>query len=81
MMQSKLILDAWRDGGINRARDEAVALELAQGERQHALRDIADRTANFIETRGATGDEFHDQHRPLVADPRKGFANCPAFLD
>jgi len=76
----KLIVDARRDGGMDSARDQAVALQLAQRERQHALRDIADRTAYFIEAHRTTGEEFHDQHRPLVADPRKGLADRPALL-
>ena len=64
-----MILDARRDGGKNSARDKAVAFEFAHRERQHALRDIANRTANLIEAHGAPGEQFHDQHGPLVADP------------
>src|SRR5260221_13689412 len=58
----------------------SVEIELAECEGQHALRDMANRRAHFVDARGASGEEFDDQHRPLVADPREGLANCQAFL-
>ena len=76
----KLILDARWDGGVDSACDQAVSLKLAQGERQHALRDIANGAANLVEAHGATGEQFDDQYRPLVADAREGLTDSPAFL-
>ncbi len=42
----------WRNCGSHRPRDQAIALETAQGERQHALRDGVDAALELSEAFG-----------------------------
>nr|WP_264371041.1 hypothetical protein [Deinococcus gobiensis] len=42
----------WRHCGSHRPRDQAIALETAQGERQHALRDAVDAALELSEAFG-----------------------------
>jgi DNA polymerase III alpha subunit len=51
--RGKLVIDPWRNRRENRAGDQAVAFEPAQCQGQHALRDTADRAAQFVKTQRA----------------------------
>src|SRR5437588_3514266 len=61
------IVDPRRNYRKHRARDQSVALEPAQGQGQHALRDAADRAPQFIESQRAAAELGDDKHRPFVA--------------
>src|SRR6185312_16682894 len=63
----ELVIDARWNRGEHRARDQPVALERAQGERQHALRDAPKRAAQFVEALRPRPERRDDQHGPLVA--------------
>ena len=53
--RGQLIFDARRLGRVDGAREIAVALQIAQRLRQHALRDIRDETAKLREAARAIG--------------------------
>jgi hypothetical protein len=52
---------------VHRTRDQAVAFEVAQRERQHALADAVDLAVQFGEPQHAVTEQFDDEQRPLVA--------------
>ena len=55
--------------GVDRPHDQTVALEIAQGLRQHFLGDALDVSAQLVETvRRAVGEQAHHHHGPLVGD-------------
>ena len=64
----QLIIDARRDARGDGAADEAVALEVAQSERQHALRDGGDLAPQLVEAPTAGAERRDDEHGPFVAD-------------
>src|SRR5437588_8496313 len=72
------IVDAWRNYRKHRARDQSVALEPAQGQGQHALRDATDRTPQFIEPQGTAAELGDHKHRPFVADTSQHIADRAA---
>src|SRR5690348_6885440 len=74
----QLIVDARRDGGSHGAVDEAVALEVAQCQRQHPLRHARDLAPQLVETLRPGPQGLDDEHGPLVADARKQGADGPA---
>src|SRR6266404_3314960 len=74
----QLVIDARRDGRRDRAVDETVALEVAQGQREHALRYARDLAAKLVEALRALAERADDEHGPLVADPRQQGADRPA---
>ena len=59
------ILDRHRDGGLGGAFDDAVALEVAQRDREHALADVGYRAADVHEAPGA-GLPFDKPEETLV---------------
>src|SRR6185312_16261099 len=76
----QFVIDARRNAGRHRAREQPVTLEGAQRERQHALRDRAQRLAQFIEALRSVAERRDDQHGPFVADPRQDLADRAAVL-
>ena len=74
----QFIVDARRNGGKHRARDQSIALQPAQRQRQHALGDGAHRPADFVEAHGAVGQEPDDVNRPLVPDAGQHIRHRPA---
>src|SRR5205823_2214424 len=66
--------NAWRDGPA----DETVALEVAQCERQHALRNAGNFAPELVETPRPLAERRDDKHGPFVADPRQQGADRPA---
>ena len=62
------IFDTRRHFCVQRATDEAVLLEPLERARQHLVRHIADRTAEFVETHRPAGQRFEYEQAPLVAD-------------
>ena len=67
--RGELIVDPRRDDGKHRSVDEALAFELADREREHALADPVDLAAQFAEPARAVGEKADDEQRPLVGDP------------
>src|SRR5438874_9997635 len=62
------ILDRHRDGWVGGALDDAVALEVAQRDREHALADARYRAADVHEAPGAAVEQVDHEQRPFVAD-------------
>src|SRR3954447_11091233 len=60
-------------------RDDAVTLELAQRQREHALRDAVDRALELAEPAAAFAEEADHQHAPLVADAVEHLAHHDAL--
>src|SRR5690606_40257530 len=61
------VVDMRRDDRVDGARDEAVALHVAQGLRQHLLADAAHMPADLREAeRSALLQRLEDQHGPFV---------------
>src|SRR5579862_5124861 len=73
------IIDARRDGRKHRARHQTVALEPAQRQGQHALRDAADRAPQLVEAQRAVAKPADHQNRPFVADPGQDVADGAAI--
>src|SRR5690606_27172071 len=67
-----------RNGGMDGARDHAVALELAQRGRQHLLRYAAGLATQLIEAGRPAAENLHDKNRPLIADGRQNLADGAA---
>ena len=74
----QLVVDARRNGRKHRAGDQAVALQAAQSQSQHALRNAADLALEFIEAHGTRAQAADDQNRPFVADAREHAADRAA---
>jgi len=66
--RGQLVIDAWRDGGRDHARDQAIALQATQRQRQHALRNAVDRPTQLTEPFRAVAQHRDDQNTPFVAD-------------
>jgi len=49
----ELVVNPWRNRRIYGARNQAVAFEPTQREREHALGDVLDRVAQLVEAHGA----------------------------
>src|SRR3979490_2098591 len=75
------ILDRHRDRWIGGALDDAVALEVAQRDREHALADARYRAADVHEASGAAVEQVDDEQRPFVADAVEDVAGHPADGD
>src|SRR5271163_3931849 len=75
----QLIVDPRRHRRKDGARDQSVALQPAQGQRQHTLRNAADGAAQFVEAARALAEQRHDEDRPFVADPRQDVADGAAI--
>ena len=70
---SRLVFDAWRNFGKIVARDEAVALEIAQSKRQHALGDSVDLSLQGGKAKPVSFGERkapQDRNGPFVAEER-----------
>lgn len=72
------IFDLRRRRGRDRSGDEAVALEVAQREGQHLLRDARDLAPDRVEAHRAARKGAHREQCPLVADPREKLADLLA---
>src|SRR6266851_7114948 len=72
------ILNRHGDGWVGSALDDAVALEVAQRDREHALADVGYRAADVHEAHGAAGQQVEDEQRPFVADAVEDVADQPA---
>src|SRR6516225_1471110 len=77
--RGQAIFDPRRNGGEDGAGDQTVAFEPAQRQRQHALRNAADRTAQFVKAQRPAAEPRHHQNRPLVADAREHVAHGAAI--
>jgi len=75
------ILDRHRDGRVGGALDDAVALEVAQRDREHALADARYRAADVHEAPGAAVEQVDHEQRPFVADAVEHVAGHPADGD
>src|ERR1700738_641668 len=62
------IFNRHRDGRVGGATDDAVAVEVAQRDREHALADVGYGAADVHEAHGLAGQELDDEQRPFVAD-------------
>jgi hypothetical protein len=67
----QFIVDSRRNGRENGARDQPIALQTAQGERQHPLRNAADPALDLVEALWAVAERHNDEHAPFVADSGK----------
>src|SRR5712691_4872082 len=72
------VLDSYRYGRVGGALDDAVAFEMAQRHREHALTDVGQRASDVHEPPGPAVQEGNDEHRPLVADAVEDVAHLPA---
>src|SRR5262249_46699380 len=61
--------DLGRHDRVDRAAQQAVALQPTQGQREHALADALDLPAELGEALGAAAEQLDHQQRPLVAQP------------
>src|SRR5271167_1186399 len=73
------VIDPRRNGRIGGARDQAVAFEPAQRQRQHALRNAANRAAQLVETQRPAAKPGYHQDRPFVADAGQHIADHAAI--
>ena len=69
------ILDPRRDLGVGPARDEPVALEVAERLGEHAMRDSVDAALQFGEPQRVVVQEADDEQTPLVANAREHVAD------
>src|SRR5262249_55198431 len=76
--RSQAVFDPRRNGGKYAARNQPVTFEATQRQRQHALRNAADRPAQFVEPQRSAAKPRHHQNRPLVADPGEHVAHRAA---
>src|SRR3954447_12367015 len=76
----QLVIDSGWDDGVHRALDEPVALQLAEGQGEHALADPVDLAEQLAETQRAALQHGQDQQRPLVADPVEDLADFAGDL-
>jgi hypothetical protein len=74
------VLHSWRDGGVDRSPNEAVAFESAQREGQHPLRDAFNHSLEFIEALRALTEHGDHEHAPLVAHSIQYVANREAIF-
>jgi len=74
------VVDAGRNGGEHRARDQAVTLQRPQRQGQHPLRNAAERAADLVEPLWPVAERAHDQHRPFVADACEHLAHGAAIF-
>ena len=65
---SEFVFDARRHFGVNRAADEAVALQTAQRLRQHLLRNAVDAPLQMREALGFVLQQANNQYRPFIGD-------------
>jgi hypothetical protein len=64
--RGQVVVDARRDHRVDRPPDEAIALQPAQGEREHPLADAVDLAAQPGEALRALAEQLDDEQRPLV---------------
>jgi hypothetical protein len=67
----QFIIHPGRIGRVNRSRDEAIALQALQRQRQHALRDTLDQLEDLAVTHRSMREHADHHHGPLVADARQ----------
>ena len=60
------VFHLWRNHRMNGALHQSVALQTAQGLRQHLLRDAADLALQRGVTHGAASEDLNDERRPFV---------------
>ena len=75
------IFDRHRDGWVGGALDDAVAFEVTQRDREHALADVGYGAADVHEAHGVAGQELDDEQRPFVADAVEDVADQPVHGD
>ena len=73
---SEFVIDAWRNGRKHRSRDQSIALQPAQGQRQHPLRNAVDAALQLVETPWAVSQHGDDVEAPLVAYAIQYSAGC-----
>src|SRR5215212_9661394 len=76
----ELIIHARGNCRKNSAGNQTVALQAAQRQGQHALRNAAERAANLIEPFPTTPQFAYYQHRPFVTHTREHLAHRPTVL-
>src|SRR5207249_11019170 len=62
------VVDAWRDDGVHRSRHDAVPLETANRDREHALADPLDDAEQLGEAARVHAEHADDVDGPLVSD-------------
>lgn len=67
----QFVVDPWWNGRENGPRDQPVALQSTQGERQHPLRNAPDHALDLVEPLRAVAEHHNHEHAPFVADPRQ----------
>ena len=65
---SEFVLHLGRAHRVHRARHIAVAFQVTQLSREHAVRDVSDESFNFVEPFGTVFEYGKDQKTPLVSD-------------
>ena len=70
----QLVFGAGRNLGIDMARDQTIALQLAQGLGEHLLADAAHLPVQVPVALLAAGEEVDQQGGPLVGDEIQGLA-------
>src|SRR6267378_3682669 len=74
----QFVVDPRRNGREYGAGDQTVALQSAQRQGQHPLRDAADHALDLVEAPRDTSEHHDDEHAPLVADPRQDRGDAAA---
>src|SRR5262249_36551974 len=77
--RGQAIFDPRRNGGEDGAGDQPVPFEPAQRQRQHALRNAANRPAQFVKAQRPAAEPRHHKNGPLVADARQYVAHGAAI--
>src|SRR5258708_18756922 len=75
----QFVIHARRNGREHRARHQAVALEPAQRQGQHPLRDAADHALDLVEAARAASEQHDDEHAPFIADPGQDRSDAAAI--
>src|SRR5690348_15766319 len=75
----QFIIDARRHRRGNSAADQPIALEIAKGKRENALRHAGDFAAKLVESLRSFTERLHYEHSPLVTNPGQQGADRPAY--
>src|ERR1700726_3658954 len=67
----QFVIDPGGNGREHGAGDQAVALEPAQRQGQHPLRNAADHALDLVKASRPVAEQHDDEHAPFVADPRQ----------
>ena len=77
----QLVVDPGRHGGVDGTADQSIALQTAQGEREHALADALDGAVQLVEAVRPLTEEDDDQDTPLVSHTVEDLASRAVLHD